>query len=203
MVRQPALKIAILGWGSLIWDRRPEFDDQHEQWEPDGPLLKLEFSRISESRQGALTLVIDDVHGEECRVQYALSKRRRLEDAIADLRCREGTVLRRIGNYRADGSGQGAPPVPDAIKAWVAGQGFYAVIWTGLPSNFKEFRKKQELPDEAAKFSVDNAIAHIQGLSSQAKAMAATYVWRAPDYVNTPLRRALQAAPWFTQPASE
>lgn len=58
-VRKPAPKIAILGWGSLIWDERPEFDSHHEEWTSGGPVLQLEFSRISESRKGALTLVID------------------------------------------------------------------------------------------------------------------------------------------------
>jgi hypothetical protein len=43
--------IAILGWGSLIWDskhpRAPEFDKWHEAWMDNGPRIKLEFSRIS------------------------------------------------------------------------------------------------------------------------------------------------------------
>jgi hypothetical protein len=35
-VEKPALKIAILGWGSLIWDEWPEFDKHHEEWLPGG-----------------------------------------------------------------------------------------------------------------------------------------------------------------------
>jgi hypothetical protein len=41
------VKIAILGWGSLLWDKRPEFDEQHDEWQFDGPKLKIEFSRVS------------------------------------------------------------------------------------------------------------------------------------------------------------
>ncbi|TIT04035.1 MAG: hypothetical protein E5W72_01625 [Mesorhizobium sp.] len=86
-------RIAILGWGSLIWDKRPEFDEKHAPWEDDGPALKLEFSRISDTRNGALTLVIDTDYGQERIVQYALSTRTNPADAVADLRCREGTVI--------------------------------------------------------------------------------------------------------------
>lgn len=56
------MKIAILAWGSLIWDDNwPEFDKQRGEWLKDGPILPLEFSRVSASRDKALTLVIDTV----------------------------------------------------------------------------------------------------------------------------------------------
>ena len=45
-------RIALLGWGSLLWDEDEEFDDLHGRWRYDGPALKLEFSRISKSRGG-------------------------------------------------------------------------------------------------------------------------------------------------------
>lgn len=55
-------KIAILGWGSLLWDESDaEFDERHHEWKFDGPVLKLEFARKSSSRLNALTLVIDAV----------------------------------------------------------------------------------------------------------------------------------------------
>jgi hypothetical protein len=49
-----ASRIAILGWGSLIWEVHPAFDVYHWEWLADGPTLKLEFSRKSTSRKGAL-----------------------------------------------------------------------------------------------------------------------------------------------------
>jgi hypothetical protein len=203
MDKQPAPKIAILGWGSLIWDKRPEFDDKHGEWKDDGPELPLEFSRISETRLGALTLVIDPDHGQTCTVQHALSTRMNPEDAIADLRCREGTMMKRMGFYFAGGSRTCEPPVPHSIPAWAKAKELDAVVWTGLPSNFEDVLRKQKLKEELTTFSVKNAIAHIQRLNPEAKAMAATYVWRAPAYVDTPLRRALQAAPWFASPEPE
>jgi hypothetical protein len=49
-------QIAILGWGSLLWEGGTDFDRHHGDWQFDGPTLRLEFSRISTSRLGALTL---------------------------------------------------------------------------------------------------------------------------------------------------
>jgi hypothetical protein len=121
--------------GSLIWDERPEFDERHEAWQPGGPILKLEFARISESRKGALTLVIDRESGSDCVTADAVSTRRNRDDAIADLRCRERTVVRRMGYYFRDGSRICQPDAPDTIAPWAAEKGFDVVVWTGLPSN--------------------------------------------------------------------
>ena len=40
------MKIAIIGWGYLIWDRRGL--DVLPEWQPDGPLLPLEFARFAD-----------------------------------------------------------------------------------------------------------------------------------------------------------
>lgn len=183
------MKIAILGWGSLIWDFRPQFDDQHGEWLLDGPELKLEFSRVSETRGGALTLAIDETNGSPCTVAYTMSKRRYPDDAVCDLRSREGTILRRIGYYFADGSRQGEPKTPDVVKDWMAKKRFDVAIWTGLSNNFEEKFGKP--------YSIENAKTHLQKLTHEGKSAAAQYVWGAPDFVDTPLRRTLQAEPWF------
>ena len=103
--------IAILGWGSLIWDNNPEFDRQHGEWQPSGSRLSLEFSRISSTRKNALTLVLDYRNGWPCTVAYALSRGLSVKDAIADLRCREDTTMNNIGVFSVDGSpGKGREP---------------------------------------------------------------------------------------------
>ena len=98
-----ANRIAILGWGSLLWDARPEFDEYHDYWEMAGPELKIEFSRVSKMRGNALTLVVDPSNGSKCRVAFALSKRCDPEDAICDLWSRESTTRSNIGFYFAEG----------------------------------------------------------------------------------------------------
>jgi len=65
---------------------------------------------------------------------------------------------------------------------------------TALTSNFFD---KTGQP-----FSVANAVKYVQHLDSNAKAKAAEYVWRAPGFVRTPLRTALQQEPWFPKTES-
>ena len=182
-------RIAILGWGSLLWDERPDFDVTHAEWQLDGPILPLEFSRVSKSRGDALTLVIDTNNGTDCRIAYAMSKRRCPVDTITDLRCREGTIMKWIGYYFADDSSRAEVDVPSAIVSWAKEKSFDVVVWTALPSNFKQKTKRE--------FTIDAAIEHLQGLSPEGKANAASYVWRAPDFVQTNLREALETEPWF------
>jgi len=195
------MKIALLGWGSLIWDKRPEFDKYHEKWKDGGPSLNLEFSRISDSRDGALTLVIDEKNGEECRVKYAISKRLDPNDTVCDLRSREGTILKNIGYYFRD-ENQHEPcklNVPKSIKTWAVREKINVIVWTGLSSNFgtKTYKAKKVL------FSIEEAILYLHTLTPKGKTMAAEYVWRAPSFVDTPLRRALELEPWFTNTTNE
>jgi hypothetical protein len=48
------MKIAVLGWGSLIWQPR-ELRISLPIWKTDGPELPVEFARVS--MDGRLTLV--------------------------------------------------------------------------------------------------------------------------------------------------
>lgn len=188
------MRICILGWGSLLWDRHAAFDDQHGPWQSDGPKLKLEFSRVSESRLRALTLVIDRNNGTECQVAYTDSKRTDPDDAICDLRNREGTVRRRIGVMFRDGSRvHGADEsTRESIKQWASAKSVDVVVWTDLPGDFQEKTGKP--------FTLDEACRHLQNLSLEGKAKAAEYVWRAPAFVATQLRLRLQQQPWFSPP---
>lgn len=181
------MKIAILGWGSLLWDTRPEFDEHHGDWLYDGPELKLEFSRISESRGGALTLVIDEANGAPCTVAYTMSSRQNPVDAICDLKCREGTTKKNIAVHFVDGSRQYEEKTADTVNKWAAEKGLDVVVWTGLPSKFKQ------------EFSLDQAMSYLQSLEPENKRKAAEYIRRAPDFVDTLLRRAVQAEPWFQE----
>ncbi len=187
------MKIAILGWGSLLWDPHHQFDEQCERWQPDGPSLKLEFSRVSQTRSKVLTLVVDAHNGTSCLVAYAISKRKNPDDAICDLRCREGTTIKNIGFYFADGTRKQSRDDEslESIRAWAAKKKIHVVIWTDLESNF------QEKSSGRKPFCIESALSHIQALDPEGKAKAAEYVWRAPEFIETPLREALQSQPWF------
>ena len=77
--------IAVIGWGSLIWS--PGRLELQSGWRRDGPLLPVEFARVSQD--GRLTLVIvesDEV--DEQRALWALSGFSDIESAIENLRAR-------------------------------------------------------------------------------------------------------------------
>jgi hypothetical protein len=194
------VKIVILGWGSLLWEQHDEFDNQHDGWQLDGPTLRLEFSRVSHTRKDALTLVIDENNGQACRVAYAISRREKPEDAIGDLRCREETLVGYIGFYFANGSRLAQSHnigSLENIRSWAKEKRIDVVIWTDLVSNFQDKSRHGE------QFSISSALSHIQLLDAEGKAKAAEYVWRAPEFIDTPLRKALQSKPWFKMPKKQ
>jgi hypothetical protein len=191
-----APQIAILGWGSLLWEDRPEFDEWHDNWRPDGPSLMLEFSRVSSTRLGALTLVVDPGHGVPIRVAWCLSKRKEPDDAVADLRCREGCPIRYIARMNVASSAEGQSLAHEGAKevaTWANAKGLDVVVWTALPSNFAEKLK--------TRFSVQAAIGYLRDLPAPAKVKAAEYIWRAPEFVRTPLRSAVEQDRWFHKQA--
>jgi hypothetical protein len=187
------VRIAILGWGSLLWEGRPEFDKWHGPWEYDGASLKLEFSHVSEKRLEALTLVIDAEHGTETSVAWCLSNRAALADAVCDLRAREGATLENIGQVTIALEGEpynsGVPE--GTIAAWARTKNLDAVIWTALKSSF-QVKTRQPV-------SVGAVLLHLKTLTPEGKVKAAEYIWRAPDFVKTPIRTALQKEPWFLE----
>lgn len=188
------MKIAILGWGSLLWDKRPQFEcfnSCHGEWLFDGPELWLEFSRVSETRKKALTLVLDKLRGRLCRVAYAASKRPRLDDAIEDLRCREGTCRSRVGVWSAGDTQDYSDgrSITAMIASWANAKRIESVVWTNLESNFEKHGDTDMWPA--------GALQHLQQLPQEDKVQAFEYIRNAPCFVQTPLRDALQRAPWF------
>src|SRR4051812_6853424 len=88
------MKIAVLGWGSLVW--KPERLRTTVHFSNDGPTLPIEFCRTS--MDGRLTLVINETYGASCVSYHAESSFRNLKAAIENLRIREGMpTARRVG----------------------------------------------------------------------------------------------------------
>lgn len=84
--------IYILGWGSLI--TRPGILKSFHFF-PNGPILPIQFSRIS--RYGSITLVIDPDNGIHIQTWFAVSKFHNLEYAITNLKNREMCSIDYIG----------------------------------------------------------------------------------------------------------
>jgi hypothetical protein len=183
--RRRIVRIAIIGWGSLLWDPRPEFDAHHGPWSEGGPVLPLEFSRVSASRANGLTLVIDDAHGVACPTAFCLSTRSDPHQVIDDLARRENGTARIVGFHFRAGGFHGRPAVPATIRPWVEAAGIDMAVWTGHVSNFADVA--------GTPFSVEAALGHLDGLPPPGRAVALDYIARAPAFVRTPLREALAA----------
>jgi len=135
--------------------------------------------------------VIDSTDGAICRVAYTFSKRTDPEDTLCDLRSREATARKNMGYVFIDDSRAHARDEQSlkAVSEWAERQKIDVVFWTDLRSNFEATCSRA--------FSVDAALAHVQSLDAEGEAAAAEYIWRAPLFVDTPLRRALEIQPWF------
>jgi len=187
-----SMRHVILGWGSLLWGKGSFPLPLSSQWDSAELLLPLEFSRVSQSRQGALTLVIDPENGEHCPTSFANSSRNLLADAICDLRCREGTISRRIGFVDLVSGAERSnvyPGLGDMLRCWAEERGFASVVWTDLPSNFNE--------DDRGPFTVESATEYLRGLNPDGARRAREYITCTPANVVTPLRRHLENSDWW------
>lgn len=193
------MRICLLAWGSLVWDKR-DLPKIRMDWARGGPALPIEFSRISESRDDILTLVIDPKNGVRIPTRFSDSSRSYLEDAICDLRSREGTIYSRIGFVDLVNGTSRCNAYPEAeieLRKWASDNKYDAVVWTDLSSNFYEYKEKK------ISFSVENAIEHIKSLKRNATKSAFKYIHRAPEEADTPFRNVIQKDDWYKRMIEE
>ena len=182
------VKSVVLAWGSLVWD--PRDLQTTAKFMANGPLLPIEFCRVSED--GRLTLAIDETFGAICKTYSAPSALESLEAARDNLCLREGMANARaigfveLGSSRqSDVAMERHPQAVATIAAWAESLGYDAAIWTALTSNFDEWGKGGE------PFSVSAALEYLETLEGEdpAKfAQALAYIRKAPPEVETPVR---------------
>jgi hypothetical protein len=185
------MKIAILGWGSLIWC--PGGLRVRTRWYADGPSLPIEFARISQDDR--LTLVIHPGSAKQS-TYWALSEFTKLKDARQNPKIRERTRSEDIHHVLRDGTGEGdaAPGIAQKIASWASQRAVDAVVWTGLNSNWQEKR--------GSHFTVDDATAFLLSLEAArdpaktAYDRAREYLTYAPAGINTAVRQAMRARGW-------
>ncbi len=177
------MKIACLGWGSLIW--RPESLLIRREWFSDGPLLPIEFVR--QSNDGRLTLVITDT-AKPIRTLWALMATGNLQIAMESLRIREGIGKNKRDSHIATVSKdtETENPCNLTIQNWLRACNLDAAIWTNLPPRFKGEDNKEPALNEAIKY--------LQELDINTKANAEQYIRRAPRQIDTDFRRAFESA---------
>jgi hypothetical protein len=178
--------IVCLGWGSLVW--KPDVLRCESPWHSDGPMLPLEFARVS--RDGRLTLVLVDgspaVPCLWCELDYVS-----VDQAQIGLAGREGCDIHAIGRWPGKLPTHSAGA--DAIARWAVDRGVSAVLWTALPPKFGG-RNGQ------GPASAEHAIEYLAGLGAEAKQRAEEYVRRAPAQIKTSFRTAfIQALGWTSE----
>jgi hypothetical protein len=171
------MRIAIIGWGSLIWC--PGSLQIRTGWFSNGPILPIEFARIS--GDGRLTLVINP-GSPEVRTYWAVSDLTHSKEARVNLAQREGTTLAQIHSVDTnveDPAAGSASGLNTAIRSWLKSQqNLDAAVWTGLGSNWKDRRGRD--------FSAEDAVGYLSELERQRDEAAARYD-RACEYIrNTP-----------------
>lgn len=171
------MNIAILGWGSLIWQSKELKFNQEFGWKKDGPLLAVEFARIS--KNGRLTLVITP-NGTEVQTLYTVSDYKTIDEAVLDLAVREGSGRKSIGFYDktknefSDDNFQ----FKDKIQEWINPTDFDAVIWTNLKENWTE--------------KTDDRIKYLKGLKGETKTLAEEYIRKTPKQIRTVYRKEIE-----------
>jgi hypothetical protein len=156
-----------------LWDdTHPKFNAQIAAWHYDGPILPIEFSRISRTRGGALTLVIDPENGSPVRTAWCLSRRTAFADAIDDLRQRESTDPRGVGYVHGGEEQARDASVLKIIQEWTVAHKLDGAVWTDLASNFQK--------EKGRPFSIEAAREHLLRLPDTAKTQARLYFLRAP-----------------------
>lgn len=176
-----AMRIACLGWGSLVWD--PRSLPIRGEWFKDGPFAPVEFTR--QSADGRITLVIDPA-AAPLRVLWAQMLPNDLQTAREALRDREGITdtnwSSRIGSWQ---KGEAAPAMISELPAWAEAHGLDAIIWTALKPRFGS---------QAASPSVEQVIEYLQGLTGTMRDNAERYIRRTPRQIDTEYRRRIEAA---------
>lgn len=175
------LRIACLGWGSLIWD--PRSLPIRSEWFKDGPFAPVEFTRWS--FDGRMTLVIDP-RATPRRLLWAHMLPVDLSVARESLRDREripqADCASRIGSWQLGGA---APVhIPD-LPEWAEAQGLDAAIWTALGP---QFRGEDRSP------SIDEVIGYLRGIDGLIREQAKQYVERTPRQIDTDYRHQIEAA---------
>ena len=178
------MKIAILGWGSLIWNPKLLQYNTTFGWQKDGPMLPLEFSRISKDFR--LTIVLEPA-AKLVQSLYAISTNTILEEAVLNLAVREGSGRRAIGYYDKNNNKSHSESFEyvENIKEWLAiHPEIEAVIWTNLGGNWKE--------TDRLKSNTRNRIDHLKALDGPFKAIAEEYIRKAPIQIATNFRQEIE-----------
>jgi len=177
------LRIACLGWGSLIWS--PRSLPMRGGWYANGPRLPIEFSRVA--ADGRVTLVVTPGSSEIACLWVELESASLLEAGLALARREkipigdEGVLPGTVG-YWSSAEGSSGHDEDGVIAVFARAQGLDAVVWTRLLSGLSE-------PDRGRVPGPDELVAHLEALDPEPRGVAEAYVRNTPRQIDTPNRR--------------
>ena len=170
------MKIAIIGWGYLIWDRRSL--DVAPEWLPDGPLLPVEFARFATPPR-LLPVLVEGVPLQPAF--WTLSQKQSVLAAAADLAVREGVGTHEIGQWSREESMR--PPIgfEALIARWAEPKGLDGAVWRAVEPN---------LPDRSPGFPSEQArLEFLRELVATGQEQdAREYFERMPAQIHTPFQ---------------
>jgi len=172
------MKIACLGWGSLIW--KPAELPIASDWFTDGPWLPIEFAREGDSGELA-TVICPGV--AEVQVLWAYIAVDTLDAAREALREREG-----VPSVQPEciGSWPEGPrsPFQATLADWARAQGLDALVWTALPPRSRGHNQRKP--------SAEEALTYLRTLDPKRQAHARDYIQRTPMSIDTEYRRLIE-----------
>lgn len=147
--------IYYIAWGSLLWNFKSLRIET--EWTKSNIKFPLNFSRISDSGQGRLTLVIDKI-GELNNVYYARTAFTNLNAAIEKLKTREKTLTKNIGFINISSNSVRTSLLNNKkiyeLINFAKKNKIDGLVWTEIPPNFDEVFGKP--------YSKENAIEYIE-----------------------------------------
>lgn len=172
------MKIACIGWGSLIW--QPKNLQIQRKWFCDGPIVPVEFAR--QSNDGRLTLVISE-NAKPIRTLWALMTSLTLDDAKESLRKREGVLSKNIDTSIASISisEETDDNIKLSIQGWLSKSNLDAAIWTNLPPKFNG--NNGDFP------KIKDAVDYLKTLDVHQRNLAEEYIRNTPKQIDTEYRR--------------
>ena len=177
------MKIAILAWGSLIWQPKDLLFDTEFGWKEDGPILPIEFARIS--KDGRLTLVITQ-NGTLVPTLYTLSKYETLDEAMLNLAVRESSGIGSIGSYnKSKNEFSHNVFFKERILDWMTEKALIAVIWTNLGENWVIRDESGEIIETILPIG---RVEYLKSLKGNTNALAEEYIRKTPVQIRTKYR---------------
>jgi len=181
------MKIAILGWGSLLWQPKDLQFDKEIGWSANGPFLRIEFARIS--KDGRLTLVITK-EAKEVKTYFAISTYENIEEAVLNLAVREGCGRKQIGSYKKSTNAFSQEVFfQNNILNWINNTDIDAVIWTNLGENWEIKNENKEIIRSVVP---NERVDYLRNLEGNKSALAEEYIRRTPMQIKTHYRNLIE-----------